>query len=148
MLQYTDPLSSAPLRIDQSQRNEGLTNKVRHACAYLGARGRVVQKGIGEPHLFLLTRASWAEPTGSVYSGGLQGCVLATVTNSCFSHWPVINQWPIQPKCIPYSVRHNIWTLCGVFWVSITIRVIGQWLTNGQFNRNIYWIWHQNVVMV
>ena len=42
--------------------------KVRHACAYLGARGRVVQKGIGEPHVFLLTRASWAEPTGSVYS--------------------------------------------------------------------------------
>ena len=32
----------------------------------LGARGRVVQKGIGEPHVFLLTRASWAEPNGSV----------------------------------------------------------------------------------
>ena len=26
---------------------------------YLGARGRVVQKGIGEPQVFLLTRASW-----------------------------------------------------------------------------------------
>ena len=34
----------------------------------LGARGKVVQKGIGEPQVFLLTRASWAEPTGSVYS--------------------------------------------------------------------------------
>ena len=32
--QLTDPLSSAPLRIDHSQRNEGLTTKVRHACAY------------------------------------------------------------------------------------------------------------------
>ena len=35
--------------IDQSQRNEGPTNKVRNAGAYLGVRGRVVQKGIGEP---------------------------------------------------------------------------------------------------
>ena len=34
---------------------------------YLGMCGRVVQKGIGEPHMFLLKRASWAEPTGSVY---------------------------------------------------------------------------------
>ena len=33
----------------------------------LGARGRVVQKGIWEAHVFLLTRASWAEPNGSVY---------------------------------------------------------------------------------
>ena len=33
----------------------------------LGARVRVVQNGIGEAHLFLLTRASWAEPNGSVY---------------------------------------------------------------------------------
>ena len=65
--QQTDPLSSAPLRIDQSLRNKGPTNKVRHACAYLCARGRVVQKGIGEPHVSLLTRASGAEPTGSVY---------------------------------------------------------------------------------
>ena len=36
----------------------------------LGARGRVVQKGIGEAHVFLLTRASWAEPNGSVYCHG------------------------------------------------------------------------------
>ena len=33
----------------------------------LGARGRVVQKGMGEAHMFLLTHASWAEPNGSVY---------------------------------------------------------------------------------
>ena len=32
----------------------------------LGARGRVVQKGIGEAHVFLHTRAVWAEPTGAV----------------------------------------------------------------------------------
>ena len=32
-----------------------------------GRHGRVVQKGIGEAHMFLLTRASWAEPNGSVY---------------------------------------------------------------------------------
>ena len=30
----------------------------------LGARGRVVQKGIGESHVFLHTRALWAEPNG------------------------------------------------------------------------------------
>ena len=28
----------------------------------LGARGRVVQKDIGEAHVFLLTCAPWAEP--------------------------------------------------------------------------------------
>ena len=33
----------------------------------LGARGRVVQKGIGEAHMFLFTRASWAEPNGLVF---------------------------------------------------------------------------------
>ena len=33
----------------------------------LGVRGRVVQKGIWEAQVFLLTRASWAEPNGSVY---------------------------------------------------------------------------------
>ena len=65
--QQTDPLSFAPLQFDQSQPNEGPTNKVQHACANHGARGRVVQKGIGELHAFLLTRASWAEPPGSVY---------------------------------------------------------------------------------
>ena len=36
------------MHVDQSQRNEGPTIKVQHACAYLGARDRVVQKGIGE----------------------------------------------------------------------------------------------------
>ena len=37
-------------------------------CArMLGACGRVVQNGIGEAHVFLLTRAPWAEPNGSVY---------------------------------------------------------------------------------
>ena len=41
--QLTDPLSYAPLRIDQSQRNEGPTNKHTH-----GTRSRVVHKGIGE----------------------------------------------------------------------------------------------------
>ena len=35
--------------------------------AHILARGRVVQKGIGEPHVLLLTRASWVEPSGSVY---------------------------------------------------------------------------------
>ena len=33
----------------------------------LDARGRVVQKGIGEAHVFLRTRALWAEPNGSAY---------------------------------------------------------------------------------
>ena len=33
----------------------------------LGARGRVVQNGTGEAHMFLLTRVPWAEPNGSVY---------------------------------------------------------------------------------
>ena len=33
----------------------------------LGARGRVVQNGIGEAHVFLLTRAPWAKLNGSVY---------------------------------------------------------------------------------
>ena len=28
----------------------------------LGAHGRVVQNGIGEAHMFLLTRAPWVEP--------------------------------------------------------------------------------------
>ena len=32
-----------------------------------GARGRVVQNGIVKAHVFLLTRAPWAEPNGSVY---------------------------------------------------------------------------------
>ena len=27
-----------------------------------------------------------------------QGCDLATVTNNCFDHWPVIKQWSIQPN--------------------------------------------------
>ena len=66
-LQQTDPLSSAPLRIDQSQRNEGPTLRSDMHARMLGARGRVVQKGIGESHVFLLTRALWVEPTGSVY---------------------------------------------------------------------------------
>ena len=33
----------------------------------LGVRGRVVQNGIGEAHVFLLTCAPCAEPNGSVY---------------------------------------------------------------------------------
>ena len=56
------PIAYWPIIVQQRS-----DTKVRHACAYLGARGRVVQKGVGEPHLFLVTRASWAEPTGSVY---------------------------------------------------------------------------------
>ena len=28
---------------------------------------QIVQKGIGEAHVFLLTRATWAELNGSVY---------------------------------------------------------------------------------
>ena len=47
----TDPLSAAPLRIDQSQHNEGPTNKVRHACAYAWRARQIVQKGIGEAHV-------------------------------------------------------------------------------------------------
>ena len=50
------------MRIDQSQHNDGPTNKVRHACAYAWRARQFVQKGIGEAHVFLLTRASWAEP--------------------------------------------------------------------------------------
>ena len=40
-------------------------------------RAGVVQKGIGEPHVFLLTCASWAEPTGLVYYKFLI-CVIIT----------------------------------------------------------------------
>ena len=38
----------------------------------LGARGRVVQIGIGEAHVFLLTCAPWAKPNGSMYSESAQ----------------------------------------------------------------------------
>ena len=33
----------------------------------LGAHGRVVQKSIGAAHVFLHTRAPWAEPNGTVF---------------------------------------------------------------------------------
>ena len=29
------------------------------------------------------------------YTGG---CALAVVSNNLFTHWPLVNQWPIQPK--------------------------------------------------
>ena len=40
------------------------------ACM-LGARGGVVQNGIGEAHVLLLTRTLRAEPYGSVYCKSL-----------------------------------------------------------------------------
>ena len=36
----------------------------------LDAHGRVVQNGIGEAHMFLITRVPWAEPNGSIQDGG------------------------------------------------------------------------------
>jgi hypothetical protein len=60
------------LHIDQSQRNEGPTLRSDMRVRLLGARGIVVQKGIGETLVFSLTHASWAEPTVSVdYLKGL-----------------------------------------------------------------------------
>ena len=80
------------LRIDQSQRNEGPTLRSDMRARMLGARGRVVQKGIGEPHMFLLTRVSWAEPTGSVY-----GIVLLDVHSTL-----------MYVSCMYYTVQTHI----------------------------------------
>ena len=38
------------------------------------------------------------------------GCVLAVVTNNCFGHWPVVNQWPIQPQqSLVRTVKLHSW---------------------------------------
>ena len=36
----------------------------------LDAHGRVMQNGIGEAHMFLITRVLWVEPNGSIQDGG------------------------------------------------------------------------------
>ena len=52
---------------------------------------RLVQKGVGEPHMFLLTRASWAEPTGSVYCFGIGLCFINTPCNFFISSFPRVS---------------------------------------------------------
>ena len=49
----------------RNQKSDKLRSDMR--AHLLSAHGRVVQKGIGEAHMFLLTRAPWVEPNGSVY---------------------------------------------------------------------------------
>ena len=77
--------------------------KVRHACAYLGVRGRIVQKGIGEPHVFLLTCASWAEPTGSVFYPCVHPFLL---------EWLITNSSPYKneenKQCILISIHVHV----------------------------------------
>ena len=43
-----------------------MTIKSAISARTVGARDRVVQNGIGEAHVFLLTCAPWAEPNKSV----------------------------------------------------------------------------------
>ena len=63
----------------------------------LGTRGRVVQKGIGEAHVFLLTRASWAEPNGSVY---------CTCSGCCGYFWDLIVTWRRHSRL---TLVHQTW---------------------------------------
>ena len=67
------PIPSAPPHCVLTKHNplrNQKSDKIRSdICArMLGARGRVVQNDIGVAHMFLLTRAPWAEPNGSVFS--------------------------------------------------------------------------------
>ena len=97
------------MRIIQSQ-----ATKVRYAFAYLGARDRVVQKGIGQPHVFLLTRALWAEPTGSVYwenphsQVGTDNLIHLCKSPERVSNWAPLFQMKIS--CVSFIVYIFIYT--------------------------------------
>ena len=130
------------MRIDQSQCNEGPTNKSDMRARMLGAPDIVVQKGIGEAQVFLLTHASWAEPNGSVYwSSSLQEnnerkntlasllCVLRCIIK-CFIWNLLLFEWEINWSCFSqcfvllsttfhYSLPSNVLCL-QLFWVILS----------------------------
>ena len=97
----------------------------------LGARVRVVQKGNGWAHVFLLTRASWAEPNGSVYCFPhkltapvfcvWQCLIMLFTSSSALRGW--VSQCKMKPSFIVPSLVAN-----PLFVLFMYCHFFGQWV--------------------